>query len=420
MEIYILIIINVLLMGMVGFLVYRTRRLQRDDDPEFLLSNIRQMLEQNEKMTMMLSKSNTDALRNEMQNNISFQIEQLKTMAHQIEVLTQMNSQRLENVTNTIERNLHKLQEDNEKKLEQMRQTVDEKLNTTLEQRLNQSFALISKNLDAVQLGLGEMRSLASGVGDLKKVLSNVKTRGTLAEVQLGNLLEQMLVHSQYDSQVLIKPDEKSKDNKVDYVIKLPGKDDGEMYLPIDAKFPLEDYQRLVEASENGNFEDIEKYSKALDAAVKKEAISISTKYIMPPKTTDFGIMYLALEGLYAEVVKKPGMMEMLQQNYKILVCGPSTLSGLLNSLQMGFKTLAIEKRSSEIWALLGMFKKEFGTFVDLLGKTQKQLNTAGNTIEEATRKSKVIARKLDRVAIDEPEPVTLLDDDIIGSDENE
>ena len=302
----------------------------------------------------------------------------------------------------TIQRSISAMQQDNANKLELMRQTVDEKLNATLETRLNQSFALISQNLDKVQVGLGEMRSIASSVGDIKKVLSNVKMRGTLAEVQLGNLLEQMLVHNQFEAQVTIKPGQKNIDNKVDYVIKLPGKDDGTILLPIDSKFPLEKYQILLDCYENGSNEEIERVAKQFEDIIKKEASSISEKYIYPPKTTEFAIMYLALEGLYAEVVKRPGLMEILQNKYGIMVCGPSTLCGLLNSLQLGFKTLAIEKRSSEIWALLSMFKKEFGTFVELLGKTQKQLNTAENTIEEATKKSQIIARKLDKVELDD------------------
>lgn len=408
---YILIAISVIVVLLLIIVIRNQSNTRIEFDASEMLLKVKDMMEQNEKLFQVVSKSNTDSIRNDLRANIDYQTKQLQFVAKQIETLTNINNQKLENVVGSVERNLKNLQDGNEKKLEQMRNTVDEKLNSTLERRLNESFALISKNLDAVQSGLGEMRSLANGVGDLKKVLSNVKTRGTLAEVQLDSLLEQILATEQYEKQVCVKKDGKTREDKVDFAIKLPGKDGEYVYLPIDAKFPLEDYQRLVNASELNDIEEVAKCSKALENAIKKEAISISSKYINPPNTTDFAVMYLALEGLYAEVVRKPGLLESLSQNQKIIICGPSTLSGLLNSLQMGFRTLAIEKRSSEIWSMLSMFKKEFGTFIELLGKTQKQINTAGNTIEEATRKSRIIAKKLNRVVILDGEPISLLDD---------
>ncbi len=392
-----------------------------DETLDALIYRTKLLLEQSEKLIITSMNSSNESIRNELKSNINFQLEQLRTFSRQLEMMTTSNNSRLDNVTAVVDRNLNKLQADNERKLEEMRVTVDEKLNATLQTRLNQSFELISKNLDAVQSGLGEMRNLATGVGDLKKVLTNVKMRGTMAEVQLGTLLRQVLAESQFAEQVVIKPGANYKDNRVDFVIKLPGKDTGEVYLPIDAKFPLEDYQRLIEAYETNNEDLKSRAQKDFENTIKKEAQSISLKYIYPPLTTDFAIMYLALEGLYAEVVRTPGLMELLQEKFNILICGPSTLSGLLNSLQLGFKTVAIEKRSSEIWALLRTFKKEFGTFVDLLGKTQKQINTAGNTIEEATKRSQIVLKKLSTVDIEAGTKQTFLDyhDDSEDSDIN-
>ena len=291
-----------------------------------------------------------------------------------------------------------------------MRQTVDEKLNVSLERRLTDSFNVINQRLQSVYEGLGEMKSLANGVGDLKKVLMNVKTRGIWGEVQLGNLLEQMMSPGQYASQVAIKP---GISERVDYVIKLPGKDCDEVYLPIDAKFPIEDYQRLCDASEQGDQQQIEACLKALEKRVKEEAKSIHDKYIDVPHTTDFAVMYLSIEGLYAEVLRRPGLAECLQRDYKINVCGPTTLASLLNSLQMGFKTLTIEKRSSEVWNLLGAIKQEFGKFVDLLAKTQKKLSEASNTIEFATKKSRTIEKKLKNIAIENTQEVLEISSEI-------
>ena len=292
-----------------------------------------------------------------------------------------------------------------------MRQTVDEKLNVSLEKRLAESFNIINNRLQSVYEGLGEMKQLATGVGDLKKVLTNVKTRGVWGEVSLANLLEQMLSPDQFSSNVAIKDNQE----RVDFAIALPGKDDKTILLPVDAKFPMEDYQRLVEASETGNVQQTEAAKKGLEKRVKEEAKKISEKYILLPKTTDFAVMYLALEGLYAEVLRMPGLAEELQREYKVVICGPTTLSALLNSLQLGFKTLSIEKRSSEIWQLLGVFKQEFGKFVDLLAKTQKKLAEASNTIESATKKSRTIERKLKNVTGIEEESDILLES---GEDE--
>ena len=297
-------------------------------------------------------------------------------------------------VKNNMEQ-MEKLQASNEKKLDEMRTVVDEKLNATLQDRLNKSFAIVSEQLQAVTKGLGEMQNLAVGVGDLKRVITNVKTRGTFGEVQLGNLLEQMLAPYQYQSQVNTNPE---NSDRVDFVINLPGKDDRDLLLPVDAKFPMEDYLRLQDAFDTADASQIEKSRKALETRIKDEAKKIRTKYICVPKTTDFAIMYLATEGLYSEVIKNTGLVEKLQQEHHILICGPTTLSALLNSLQMGFKTLAIEKRSAEIWNMLSVFKKEFSTYVELLEKTQKKLSEASNTIEDASKKSQKISKQLSKV----------------------
>jgi len=296
-----------------------------------------------------------------------------------------------------VEVRLKSLQEDNTKKLDQMRETVDEKLHATLEKRLGDSFKLVSERLEQVHKGLGEMQTLAVGVGDLKKVLSNVKTRGILGEIQLGNILEQLLTPDQYDKNVATK---KGSRENVEYAVKFPGKDDyGEIvYLPLDSKFPLEDYHLLVDAYEHGEHAVIEKTAKFLEDTIKKCARDIRDKYIDPPYTTDFGILFLPVEGLYAEVVRRPALLEILQRDFKIMIAGPTTLSAFLNSLQMGFRTLAIEKRSSEVWGLLGAVKTEFGKFGAILERTHKQLQTASNTIEDAAKKSRTIERKLKNV----------------------
>jgi DNA recombination protein RmuC len=279
-----------------------------------------------------------------------------------------------------------------------MRETVDEKLHKTLEERLGKSFEMVTQQLLVVQKGLGEMQNIASGVGDLKKVLSNVKTRGVLGEIQLGNILEEIMSREQYDTNVKTK---KGSDAIVEFAIKLPGKDnnDGSVYLPIDAKFPQEDYVRLQTAYEAGDPVAVEVSLKALLQAVKKFAKDISTKYIDPPHTTDFGIMFLPIEGLFAEVVRQPDMIAFLQREYKIVVTGPTTLAAMLNSLQMGFKTLAIQKRSSEVWNVLAAVKKEFNTFGGVLEKAQKKLNEANNEIENLVgTRTRIMQSKLKTV----------------------
>ncbi|MDQ7095062.1 DNA recombination protein RmuC [Desulfosporosinus sp. PR] len=319
---------------------------------------------------------------------------QLDIFSAQLGSLTKNNDLKLERLRQTVEERLFHIQQDNAQKLDQMRATVDEKLSSTLEQRLGESFKLVSERLEAVHKGLGEMQTLASGVGDLKKVLSNVKTRGIMGEIQLGNLLEQILTSDQFATNVITKA---GSNDRVEYAIKLPARDghDSILWLPIDAKFPLEDYERLMEAQEQADLSRSEELGKALETRLKSEGKSIHDKYLDPPNTTDFAILFLPVEGLFAEVLRRPGLCELLQRDYKVIITGPTTLAALLNSLQMGFRTLAIEKRSSEVWSLLGAVKTEFGKFVDILEKTQKKLQEASNTIDTATRKSRSIARKL-------------------------
>jgi DNA recombination protein RmuC len=320
---------------------------------------------------------------------------ELEIINQKMTELTASNITQMEKLVAVTSENLSKLQQSNEKKLDEMRNVVDEKLNATLQDRLTKSFAIVSEQLQAVTKGLGEMQSLASGVGDLKKVITNVKTRGTFGEVQLGALLEQMLAPNQFASQINTNAE---NNDRVDFIVFLPGKDDKNVMLPIDAKFPMEDYIRLTDAEDACDVELIAKSQKALETRIKEEAKKINQKYICVPQTTDFAIMYLATEGLYSEVIKNTALVEKLQQEFRVLVCGPTTLSALLNSLQMGFKTLAIEKRSAEIWNMLSVFRKEFSTYVELLTKTQKKLSEASTTIEDATKKSQKISKQLSKV----------------------
>ncbi len=320
---------------------------------------------------------------------------QMDTFSSQLSNLTQMNEQKLEKMREVVEERLMSLQSENSQKLEKMREIVDEKLHSTLEKRLGESFQLVSERLEKVHQGLGEMQTLASGVGDLKKVLVNVKTRGIWGEVQLGNLLEQILTPEQYEKNVVTK---KGSSEPVEFAIRLPGHDGETVYLPIDAKFPTQDYERLQEAQEEANPALIEEASKAIENRLKLEARNIRDKYIAPPQTTDFGILFLPTEGLYAEILRRPGFCDVLRRDYRVIIAGPTTVAALLNSLQMGFQTLAVQKRASEVWSLLGAVKTEFNKFGDLLDKTHKKLQEASHTIEDAARKSRMIERKLNNV----------------------
>ena len=340
----------------------------------------------------------SDSLLKRMTENAGMQKNQLDSFSRQFMDLTKLNEEKLEAMRQTVEHHLRALQEDNSRKLDQMRAVVDEKLQTTLEKRLGESFKQVSERLEAVYKGLGEMRNLASGVGDLKKVLTNVKTRGTWGEIRLGNILEQILTPDQYDVNVKTKT---NSNERVEFAIKLPGQAEAKqdvVWLPIDSKFPQEDYQKLVDAQEAADKELADRSIKSLETRIKAEARLIREKYIDPPHTTDFGIMFLPVEGLYAEVLRRPGLCDFVQREHRVVVTGPTTLAALLNSLQMGFRTLAIEKRSSEVWEILGEVKTEFGKFGEVLAKTKKKLQEASNTIENAEVRTRAIERKLRKV----------------------
>jgi len=316
------------------------------------------------------------------------------TLHQQLAALMQTNDQRLERLRETVELRLKALQEDNARQLEQMRTTVDEKLQGTLEKRLGESFRLVSERLEQVAKGLGEMQTLAAGVGDLKKVLTNVKTRGTWGEVQLSLLLEQVLTPEQYAANVATK----GGNERVEFAIRLPGRgDDREdvVWLPIDAKFPVEDYQRMVEAQEQGNPEAAEEAARRLELRIRQCARDISEKYLDPPHTTDFGILFLPTEGLFAEVLRRAGLADQIQRDFRVVIAGPTTLWSILNSLQMGFRTLTIQKRSSEVWSLLAAVKTEWTRYGEILDKVQKQLNQATDTLEKAQVRTRAIGRKL-------------------------
>lgn len=321
----------------------------------------------------------------------------IELFSNQVMSLNSTVDQRLMGIRESIEKKLTDIQTDNAVKLEQMRATVDEKLQTTLEKRLGETYKLMSDRLEQVHKGLGEMQQLAQGVGDLKRVLTNVKTRGTWGEVQLGALLEQVMTTDQYAKNVKIIPD---GTDFVEYAIKLPGKTDREtVWLPIDSKFPQESYHRLISAIDAGHQDAIDAAHKQLDATLKVQAKAIAQKYIHPPYSTDFAIMFLPTEGLFAEALRLGGLQDLLQSQHRVIIAGPTTLAAIMSSLQLGFKTLAIEKRTGEVWQLLTVIQGEFGKFGALLEKTQKKLYEAGQTIEDATRKTRTIERRLDKLS---------------------
>ena len=318
-------------------------------------------------------------------------------MREQLKAMSTANDQRLAELRLTVEQRLTAIQQDNEKKLEQMRATVDEKLHATLEQRLGESFKQVAERLEQVHKGLGEMQNLARDVGSLNRVLTNVKTRGVFGEVQLAGLLEQVFTREQYASNVATLP---GSSERVEFAISLPGqRDDGQpLWLPIDAKFPREDYERLLDAQERADVVAAEAAGKAIEMRLRLEARTIREKYIAPPHTTDFGILFVPTEGLYAEALRRPGLVEALQRDHKVMLCGPTTLLATLTSLQMGFRTLALEKRSAEVWEVLGAVKTEFGKFGDVLAKTKKKLEEASNTIDLAETRTRQMTRKLKSV----------------------
>lgn len=361
-----------------------------------------------EDLTLQLKTLNDSVLKL-MTDLGTMQHRQLQQVNVQLEKLITANQQKSDELKAAVEVRLRGLQEDNAQQLEKMRATVDEKLQGTLEKRLGESFQLVSERLEAVSRGLGEMQTLALGVGDLKRVLTNVKARGTWGEVQLGALLEQVLTPSQYEPNV----SPRNNGERVEFAIRMPGRGgdvDEVVWLPIDAKFPVEDYQRLLDAQEQADPAAAELAASQLEARIKQCAKEISEKYVCPPQTTDFGILFLPTEGLFSEVIRRRGLAEHIQQQYRVVIAGPTTLWSILTSLQMGFRTLAIQKRSSEVWQVLGAVKAEWKKYADVLEKVKKQLQTAANTVEHAGRRTRAIDRKLRAVEeLPETEAVQLL-----------
>lgn len=327
--------------------------------------------------------------------------QQLQGVTEKLKDLREANDQKLAGIEKKLEAEVNKMRESNEQKLEQMRVTVDEKLHGTLEKRLGESFGQVVDKLAEVQKGLGEMQNLATGVGDLKRVLTNVKNRGSWGEVQLGRQLEDMLTPEQYESNVMVKPGSR---DVVEFAVRLPGRVEGEVvYLPIDAKFPQEDYERLLTAQDSGDIERIEAEGKAIEKAVKAQAATIAEKYIVPPNTTDFAIMYLPTEGLYAEVIRRPGLASELQNKHHVLITGPTTLMAILNSLQMGFRTLRIEKSAGDVVRLLGAVKTEFEKYAGVWEKLDKQLGTVQNTVQSVSTRTRAINRSLKNIEAIDP-----------------
>ncbi len=316
-------------------------------------------------------------------------------LGDRFEALRASSEQRQAELRATVEQRLRELQADNERKLEQMRQTVDEKLHATLEQRLGESFRQVAERLEQVHSGLGEMRKLAQGVGDLQRVFSNVKSRGMYGEIQLAGLLDQVFTPEQYGANVETVP---GSGARVEYAIRLPGDGEGPLWLPIDAKFPREDYERLLQAQEAADKAGAEAAAKALELRLREEARSIRSKYVAAPHTTDFAILFLPTEGLYAEALRRPGLVEALQREQRVMLAGPTTLLALLNSLQMGFRTLALQQRSTEVWKVLGAVKTEFGKFGEALARVRKKLDEAGNTLGAAETRTRAMGRQLKAV----------------------
>jgi DNA recombination protein RmuC len=372
--------------GLLALFLARARSAERDARQELAqsLATFSQTLTSQMGSATSVQNGQMDSLRKSIDDNLGRVQEQQRTAAKE--------------TRDTLEQQLARIQLDNATKLEQMRQTVDEKLQSTLDKRLSESFKQVSDRLELVHKGLGEMQTLAAGVGDLKRVLSNVKTRGVFGETQLAALLEQVMAPEQYERNVATRPGSSAR---VEFAIKLPGRDsDSPVLLPIDAKFPQEDYQRLQAALEAGDLLAAEVAGKALEARVKLEARSIAEKYVEPPHTTEFALLYLPFEGLFAEVLRRPGLFDYIQREWRITICGPTNLLAYLNSLQMGFRTLAIQQRSSEVWKVLGTVKSEFGKFADVLANTKRQLQTVANTIDQAEVRTRQIERKLKDVEI--------------------
>ena len=385
--------------SLVTLIIILFRKNNSDDTQEIVYAVRREISSQQSALRQEMSAQTQTSVKNMgdmlMENQRGFsrsQYERMLSLEERLKTFSVQNEQKLENIRQTVDRQLDALQKDNNRQLEEMRKTVDERLEKSLEDKMNKSFSLVSQRLEQVYKGLGEMQNLAVGVGDLKKVLSNVKTRGILGEIQLGSILGEILSPEQYAENVATK---KGSKNVVEFAVKLPAKDDGFIWLPIDSKFPGDTYAALRDAIENGDKAEIDLAAKTLIATIKNEAKDISTKYIDPPNTTEFAIMFLPFEGLYSEVVNR-GMVEVLQREYKVNIAGPSTMAALLNSIQMGFKTLAVQKRSAEVWQVLGSVKQEFDSFAKVLENTQKRLDQANRELDTLVGvRTRQIQRKL-------------------------
>lgn len=415
MEMYQFVILCLLaLIGIIAVIAAIIIIPKKNNSSSEEINQLRAEIEKSTQMTMKNTNDEIAALRTEVitstQNSVknmgemiatnqqSFSASQSEKLLHfedRLKTFSLENEQKLENIRRSMEQKLSDIRDDNNKQLTEMRTTVDEKLQKTLEEKMNRSFALVSERLEQVYKGLGEMQTLAVGVGDLKKVLSNVKTRGIVGEIQLGNILEEILTPDQYDTNVATK---KGSREVVEFAIKLPARDDGFIYLPIDSKFPGDSYAALRDAYDSGSKEAVDAAAKNLINTIRREAKDIRDKYIDPPNTTEFAVMFLPFEGLYSEVVNR-GMVELLQRDYKVNIAGPSTMAALLNSIQMGFKTLAVQKRSAEVWNLLGSVKKEFETFNTVLVATQTKLDQANKELDKLVGvRTRQITRKLSAV----------------------
>lgn len=390
-TVFILVILNILVTAFLGLLLVR-RTLGSDPERAQITDAVRAT---HGELRQDLSHQRAELRQSlgEVRQESELRLDRVRsTLDEKLSALTDSNSRRHLQLQTLLSEEMEKLRAGNEAKLEKMRETVDEKLQGTLEKRLGESFELVSKRLEHVQQGLGEMQSLAQDVGGLKRVLTNVKSRGTWGEVQLERQLEDILTSEQYEQNVAVVP---GSGERVEFAVVLPGRESGTVYLPIDSKFPQEDYERLLDAQELGEKPDIDKAHRALDRALIEQAKLIASKYIAPPHSTDFAILYLPTEGLFAEVVRRPGLASKLQTEHRVLITGPTTLMSLLNSLQMGFRTLAIEQRSSEVWKVLSAAKDEFRKYGDVLDKLGKQLATAQNTVTEVGTRSRAVERKL-------------------------
>ncbi|BCS81986.1 DNA recombination protein RmuC [Anaerocellum diazotrophicum] len=387
MEVVLLIVAIVLVISNLLLLIRLKNNINSSLDTQNKLLEIEKELEQIQNSISQQFSQNKNETQSMISSFGSILMTRFSDLSNQIINFTSSSQERLDSIRKEID-----------SKLEKIRETVDSQLQSTLETKLSQSFKLVSERLELVHRGLGEMQALAGSVGDLKKILSNVKVRGTLGEIQLGNIIDQILDQSQYERNVRIKP---HTQEQVEFAIKIPSKnskDNEFIYLPIDSKFPIESYQRLIEAQEKAETEEVARFSKELENSIRQNAKTIKEKYIDPPKTTDFAIMFLPSEGLYAEVLRIPGLFESVQREYKVIIAGPTTVVAMLNTISLGFKALAIEKRTSEVWELLSAVKTEFSRFAEILEKVKKKLSEAQDTIDTATRKTRTIERKLKSV----------------------